>query len=223
MSPLTEQLRQERLVAIIRGNDAQACVATALTLVEEGVRLLEVSLTSTDALRVIERVAAELDADHADHADHAVGVSLGAGTVLSVDDVRRVRDAGATYVVTPAFGPAAPAAVAAGLPLLAGALTPSEIVASLAAGADAVKIFPASVFGPDYLKALAGPFPDVPFVPVGGVGASETPDYLRLGATAVGVGSPLCGDAPDGGDLGELRRRTRAFLSAVARDREASA
>lgn len=208
MSTLTDRLRSERLVAIIRGDDMQACVDTALVLVDEGVRLLEVSLTSADALRAIELVAARIGPD----------VALGAGTLLSADDVRRAQAAGATYAVTPALGPAAAAAVEAGLPLLAGVLTPSEVVASLAAGADAVKIFPASTFGPSYLTALRGPFPDLAMVPVGGVGADDVPAYLEHGAVAVGVGSPLCGDAPHGGDLEALRRRARSFLAATRRD-----
>ena len=210
MSTLIEQLRAERLVAIIRGDDMRACVDTALVLVEEGIRLLEVSLTSRDALQAIELVAAAIGPD----------VALGAGTLLSADDVRRAQAAGATYAVTPAFGPATAAAVAAGLPLLAGVLTPSEVVASLDAGADAVKIFPASVVGPGYLSALRGPFPDLAMVPVGGVGADDVPAYLAHGAVAVGVGSPLCGDAPHGGDLEALRRRARDFLARTAATQE---
>ncbi|WP_262403504.1 bifunctional 4-hydroxy-2-oxoglutarate aldolase/2-dehydro-3-deoxy-phosphogluconate aldolase [Actinomadura sp. CNU-125] len=101
------------------------------------------------------------------------------------------------------------------MPVLAGALTPTEVAAAAASGVDAVKLFPASAHGPGYLKALRDPFPDVPFVPVGGVGRDEAVEYLALGAVAVGVGSPLCGDAPHGGDLDALRARARAFVAAV--------
>jgi 2-dehydro-3-deoxyphosphogluconate aldolase/(4S)-4-hydroxy-2-oxoglutarate aldolase len=206
MTSLMDQLTQQRLLAIIRGRDLQGCVDTALTLVDEGVGLLEISLTSADALQAIELVAARIGGD----------VALGAGTLLTAQDVRQAREAGATFAVTPAYGPAAAAAVEAGMPLLAGALTPSEVVASINAGADAIKVFPASAFGPGYLASLRDPFPDVPFVPVGGVGAQEVPEYLRRGAVAVGVGSPLCGDAPHGGDLASLRERARQYLAAVA-------
>jgi 2-dehydro-3-deoxyphosphogluconate aldolase/(4S)-4-hydroxy-2-oxoglutarate aldolase len=202
---LLNMLQQHRLVAIVRGRDMDGSIDTCLALADEGVRLIEVSLTTVDALRVIERVAGQIGPE----------VALGAGTVLSEADAARVRDAGATYLVTPALAPSLDAAPALSLPVLAGALTPSEVVSAVNRGADAVKLFPASVFGPAYVAALRDPFPDVPLVPVGGVGLPEVKDYFRNGATAVGVGSPLCGDAPHGGDLAALRERARAFLAAL--------
>lgn len=204
---LRTQLEQHRLLAIIRGRDAEASVAAARVLVEEGVRMLEVSLTGADALEVIARVSDELGGD----------VLLGAGTVLTERDVEASVSRGAAYVVTPAAAVSVPAAVERGVPVLAGALTPSEIVAALEAGADAVKIFPASALGPNYLKDLRAPFPDAPLVPVGGVDAERARHHLSLGATAVGVASPLVGDAADGGELGALRDRARVFLEAVRR------
>ncbi|GAB3052872.1 bifunctional 4-hydroxy-2-oxoglutarate aldolase/2-dehydro-3-deoxy-phosphogluconate aldolase [Sediminivirga luteola] len=200
-----QTLSEARLLGIIRGTDADASVASALALAEEGVRLFEVSLTSTSALDVIRRIAEAAGPD----------VELGAGTVLSESDVEAALSHGATYIVTPAVAPSVAAAVRRGVPVLAGALTPTEVVAARDAGADAVKVFPASVFGPRYLKDLRAPFPDVPFVPVGGVDAAQVPEYLSHGAVAVGVASPLCGDAPDGGDLDALRVRAREFLQAV--------
>lgn len=90
------------------------------------------------------------------------------------------------------------------------------MIAARAAGADAVKLFPAAaVGGPEYLRALRAPFPDVPFVPVGGVDAAASRRYLAFGALAVGVGSPLIGDAADGGDPDALRARIRAFRAAA--------
>lgn len=204
---LLHRLEEHRLLGIIRGTDPDASVAAALTLAEEGVRLFEVSLTSVDALDVLRRIASEVGPD----------VELGAGTVLTVDDVAAALDHGATYIVTPAMAPSVAEAVRRGVPVLAGALTPSEIVAARDAGVDAVKIFPASLFGPRYLKDLRAPFPDVPFIPVGGVDADQITDYLGYGATAVGVASPLVGDAADGGDLAALHRRTGEFLAAVRR------
>lgn len=202
---LLDDFREHRLLGIIRGTDAAASVHTASVLADEGVQMFEVSLTSADALRVIETIAARLGGR----------VQLGAGTVLTPEDVSRVRDAGATYVVTPALAPSVAHAVDAGIPVLCGALTPTEIVSASALGVDAVKIFPASVMGPKYLKDLRAPFPDTPLIPVGGVDADSIAAYLANGATAVGVASPLCGDAPNGGDLDALRTRARAFLSAV--------
>ncbi|WP_433492562.1 bifunctional 4-hydroxy-2-oxoglutarate aldolase/2-dehydro-3-deoxy-phosphogluconate aldolase [Nocardia grenadensis] len=202
---LLDDLREHRLLGIIRGTDAAASIDTALALADEGVRLFEVSLTSADAPRVIEEIATRLDGR----------IQLGAGTVLTPDQVLRVREAGATYVVTPAVAPSVPAAIERGIPVLCGALTPTEIVTAVRLGVDAVKIFPASAMGPGYFKDLRAPFPEVPLVPVGGVGADTVPAYLANGAIAVGVASPLCGDAPDGGDLNALRVRARSFLAAV--------
>ncbi|MEU3269779.1 bifunctional 4-hydroxy-2-oxoglutarate aldolase/2-dehydro-3-deoxy-phosphogluconate aldolase [Saccharomonospora sp. NPDC006951] len=199
-------LAEHRLMAIIRGDDPSACERTAEVLVESGVRLLEVSLTSSDALGVLERITASIGS----------GAHIGAGTVLTARDARDAREAGATFAVTPALGEGVGTALELNLPVLAGAMTPTEVLAAHRAGATAVKLFPAGELGPGYLKALRDPFPRVPMVPVGGVGLDDMRAYLAAGALAVGVGSPLAGDAPNGGDLGELRRRAAEFV-AVAR------
>jgi 2-dehydro-3-deoxyphosphogluconate aldolase/(4S)-4-hydroxy-2-oxoglutarate aldolase len=95
-------------------------------------------------------------------------------------------------------------------------LTPTEVHSAMDRGAAAIKLFPASLGGPRYLSALRDPFPGVPFVPVGGVDADAARDYLGRGAVAVGVGSPLVGDAASGGDLAALRERARAYLALAA-------
>ncbi len=202
---LVESLRVHRLLAIVRGKDGAAALRTVLTLAEEGVAAIEVSLTTADALTVIRQARAELGPD----------ALLGAGTVRSAADAARAVDAGASYLVTPAL---VDGLQPYGIPVLMGALTPSEIELALARGADAIKLFPGSLGGPPYLGALRDPFPEVPFVPVGGVDAAAARDYLDRGAVAVGVGSPLIGDAADGGDLGQLRRRVAAFRATVTRE-----
>ncbi|MHA7282906.1 bifunctional 4-hydroxy-2-oxoglutarate aldolase/2-dehydro-3-deoxy-phosphogluconate aldolase [Arthrobacter sp. TMS2-4] len=204
-SSFLDGLRSSRLLAIIRGTDPDACLRAAMTLMDEGVRYLEVSLTSTDAVDVIARIVKQADGR----------AHIGAGTVLTADDVRRVAGAGAEFVVTPASSPSLAAATEAGLPVLAGALTPSEAFAAMDQGAAAVKLFPASLGGPGYLAALRDPLPDIPFVPVGGVDEEAAVAYLEKGALAVGVGSPLIGDAATGGNLDALRLRAQRFLIAV--------
>ncbi|MER7344338.1 bifunctional 4-hydroxy-2-oxoglutarate aldolase/2-dehydro-3-deoxy-phosphogluconate aldolase [Streptomyces aurantiacus] len=204
MVDFMQELRARRLVAIVRGADAEASFRTVMTLVESGVPLVEVSLSGADALGVLRRARAELGPD----------AWLGAGTVLTADDAARAAGAGANLVVTPGLGPGVDAALGRGLPVLAGVLTPTDVIAADAAGATALKVFPASaVGGPAYLRALLGPFPGLPFVPVGGVDATAAAEYLELGAVAVGVGSPLVGDAADGGDLDGLRRRAGRFVA----------
>ncbi|MFF4982464.1 bifunctional 4-hydroxy-2-oxoglutarate aldolase/2-dehydro-3-deoxy-phosphogluconate aldolase [Streptomyces sp. NPDC001046] len=204
---LVDALRTHRLVAIVRGTDPSSVLDSVRTLVREGVTLVEVSLTSTDALDVLAGARAALGPD----------APLGAGTVLSADDARAAHRAGADFVVTPAVCEGIRAARQLGLPVLAGAMTPSEVVEAVRLGAEAVKLFPASdAGGPAYLRALLGPFPEVPFVPVGGVDTAAARTYLACGAVAVGVGSPLIGDAADGGSSDALRLRARAFLETVA-------
>ncbi|MFE5092396.1 bifunctional 4-hydroxy-2-oxoglutarate aldolase/2-dehydro-3-deoxy-phosphogluconate aldolase [Streptomyces sp. NPDC056638] len=203
---LLTALRTHRIVAIVRGDDADAALRTVLTLAEEGLALIEVSLSGKDTFDVIRRARAALGPT----------APLGAGTVLAAEDARAVHDAGADFVVTPAVCEGVTEAKRLRLPVLAGVMTPADIVAAQRLGADAYKIFPAEqAGGPGYLKALRGPFPDAPFVPVGGVDAELARSYLARGAVAVGVGSPLIGDAADGGSLDALRERTRVFLDAV--------
>jgi 2-dehydro-3-deoxyphosphogluconate aldolase/(4S)-4-hydroxy-2-oxoglutarate aldolase len=204
---LRAALTAHRLVAIVRGTDPDAALRTVLTLAEEGIQLIEVSLTGADALTVIERARKALGPDR----------PLGAGTVLTADDARDAHRAGADFAVTPALGVGVDAAHALDMPVLAGVMTPTEIVAARTRGATALKIFPAAqAGGPAYLKALRGPFPHELFVPVGGVDEPAARAYLAAGATAVGVGSPLIGDAADGGgDLTALRERARAYLAAA--------
>ncbi|WP_238424114.1 bifunctional 4-hydroxy-2-oxoglutarate aldolase/2-dehydro-3-deoxy-phosphogluconate aldolase [Micromonospora parastrephiae] len=169
---LFDELRTHRLLAIVRGPDPAAALAAVLTLAESGVALVEVSLTSADALGIIRRARAALGPD----------IALGAGTVLSAEDARASAEAGAGFLVTPRWPRASPRPARLGLPVLAGALTPTEVVQANSAGATAVKLFPASLGGPDYLGALRDPFPGTAFVPVGGVDADGARRYLDRGS-----------------------------------------
>ncbi|GAB2604678.1 bifunctional 4-hydroxy-2-oxoglutarate aldolase/2-dehydro-3-deoxy-phosphogluconate aldolase [Streptomyces capparidis] len=208
----TSRLRRDGLAAIVRGRSADAALRTVVALVEEGVGLIEISLNTVDACDVIAKAVREVGED----------AFIGAGTVVTRGDLLRARDAGAAWIVTPTTGDAVTAAVQQRLPVLAGALTPTEAAAAMAAGATAVKLFPASLGGHAYLRALKDPFPTMPVVPVGGVDADLVPGYFAAGALAVGVGSPLVGDAAHGGDLESLRHRARLFRS-VCRRPEADA
>lgn len=131
---LLTALRVHRIVAIVRGADADAALRTVLTLAEEGLPLIEVSLSGRDALDVIRRARAAL----------GPAAPLGAGTVLTAEDAAAVRDAGADFVVTPAVCEGVTEAKRLGLPVLAGVMTPSDIVAAQRLGADAYKLFPAA-------------------------------------------------------------------------------
>lgn len=199
-------LRHARLLAIIRGQDAESSIRAAVTLLEEGFHYLEISLNTVDAARVIEAVVREAPA----------GSFVGGGTVLSLEDVAVVHAAGGQFMVTPAIAPSVTEAARRGIPVLAGAMTPSEAYAGMSAGATAIKLFPASAGGPGYLKALRDPLPNVPFVAVGGVNATLAAQFFANGAIAVGLGSPLVGDATSGGSLDALRERARRYLEVAA-------
>ncbi|MGC4903368.1 bifunctional 4-hydroxy-2-oxoglutarate aldolase/2-dehydro-3-deoxy-phosphogluconate aldolase [Micromonospora echinospora] len=203
---LVAELAAARILAVIRGTDTAGAIAAGTALLEEGVRVVEVALTTPDAARAVEAL----------RADAPAGSLVGAGTVLTAADVAEVAAAGAQFVVTPAVVESIAEAARLGLPVAAGAFTPTEAYTAMRLGASAIKLFPVSVGGPAYLKAVRDPFPDIPFVAVGGVGLADLPGYFAAGAIAVGVGGPLVGDAASGGDLDALRQRARAYLSAVA-------
>jgi 2-dehydro-3-deoxyphosphogluconate aldolase / (4S)-4-hydroxy-2-oxoglutarate aldolase len=203
---LRSLLAQERLVGIVRGPDPDRLVDCLRALATAELRLIEVSLTSGGAIDVIARAAEELG-------DRVV---LGAGTVLDADQAVAAIEAGARFAVTPAYGPGVDVCLDRGVPVLVGALTPTEVYAAHEHGAAAVKVFPASLGGPAYIRGLRDPFPDVPLVPVGGIHEAAVHTYLTAGAVAVGVGSPLLGDAPVDGDLAALTVRATRFRRAVS-------
>ncbi|MEV4989219.1 bifunctional 4-hydroxy-2-oxoglutarate aldolase/2-dehydro-3-deoxy-phosphogluconate aldolase [Pseudarthrobacter sp. LMD1-1-1.1] len=199
-------IRQARLVGIVRGNDGGAAAKAALAAMEEGFQYVEIALTTPNALDAIREVRAAAPA----------GCLVGAGTVLSQADVEHVTAAGGQFIVTPSLAPSISEAANAGIPVLAGALTPSEAYEAMERGATAIKLFPASIGGPGYLKAVRDPFPDIPFIAVGGVGLDEAAGYWEAGAIAVGLGGPLFGTAASGGDLSDMRDRARRFLGLAA-------
>ncbi|GAC1486350.1 MAG: bifunctional 4-hydroxy-2-oxoglutarate aldolase/2-dehydro-3-deoxy-phosphogluconate aldolase [Pseudarthrobacter sp.] len=203
---LLDGIKQARLVAIVRGNDGGAAAKAALAAMEEGFRFVEIALTTPGALEAIREVRAAAPA----------GSYVGGGTVLTVQDVDNVAEAGGQFMVTPALAASIAESARQGIPVLAGALTPSEAYEAMNRGATAVKLFPASIGGPGYLKALRDPFPGIPFIPVGGVGLEEATGYWETGAIAVGLGGPLFGNSGSGGDLAPLRERARAFVDLAA-------
>ena len=203
MTEFLERLQAERLVAIVRAPEADDAVRVGRTLLDAGIRLIEVTLTTRDAFTAIDTLRNFAPDD----------ALVGAGTVLTTIQSRNAVEAGAQFLVTPGL---TEAVTGAEVPVLAGAYTATEAYSAMATGATAVKLFPASAGGPAYLKALRDPFPTMPLVPVGGVTLDLVPAYLIAGAVAVGLGGPLTGDAVRGGSLEALADRARAFLDAIA-------
>jgi 2-dehydro-3-deoxyphosphogluconate aldolase/(4S)-4-hydroxy-2-oxoglutarate aldolase len=204
---MSEALVTTRVVAILRAENAERAEQVVDVLLDNGIRSLELTLTTKGALEVVERLASQVPD----------GVDLGMGTVLTPDEVDRAVGAGARFVVSPSVVPEViEAAIRRGIASYPGALTPTEIHAAWSAGASAVKLFPGGALGPSYLKAVRAPLPDIPIVPTGGVDIDAIGAWLAAGAVAVGLGGPLIGDAlaPDG-DLHALAERARAVSAAV--------
>jgi 2-dehydro-3-deoxyphosphogluconate aldolase/(4S)-4-hydroxy-2-oxoglutarate aldolase len=206
------RIRETGIVAVLRAPSADAAVRAVDALVAGGITGIEVTYTTPDAAAAIAEV----------HARHGDSIHLGAGTVLDAAQAREAVDAGARFLVSPGTQPDLAASMrATGVSVFFGALTPSEVMTALALGTDAVKLFPASLGGPAYLRSLRGPFPEVPFVPTGGVNADNLSDWFDAGALAVGAGSELC---PAGairlGDWDAIEASARRFSGALAAHRE---
>ena len=175
-------VHQGGIIAILRGDFAGAELEIATVLTGEGVRAVEVTLNSPGALRMIEMIASRLGTEFA----------IGAGTVLLQNEVGMVAGAGASFIVSPNRDTAViETTKRVGLASFPGCFTPSEIVEARAAGADAIKLFPARLISPELLADLRGPLDGIRFVPTGGIGPDRAPEYRRAGAFAIGVGSGL--------------------------------
>jgi 2-dehydro-3-deoxyphosphogluconate aldolase/(4S)-4-hydroxy-2-oxoglutarate aldolase len=177
-------VREQRVVAIVRERSGAAALERAVALVEAGARVVEISLTTPDALPALTELVSR--------AGDAV---VGAGTVLDTDDAERSIAAGARFLVAPTLSvPVIELAVAADIAVVPGAATPTEMLAAHRAGADFVKIFPASIWTPKAVKDLLAALPQLRLVPTGGDSPDTAPDWIRAGAAAVGMGSALSAD-----------------------------
>lgn len=205
---VVETLGSLGVVAVIRMRDARKLRAVVEALADGGVRAIEVTMTVPDAVSLIRDLAGGLPG----------GFLLGAGTVLDADTAARVIDAGATFVVSPVFRPAMIEAChardAAAAP---GCFSPTEILAAHDAGADVVKIFPATALGPTYIKDVRAPLPQLKLMPTGGVSLDNAGDWIRAGAVAVGVGSALLdAKAIEGGRMDVITANARRIVANVA-------
>jgi 2-dehydro-3-deoxyphosphogluconate aldolase/(4S)-4-hydroxy-2-oxoglutarate aldolase len=198
-------LRAERVVGILRRVPADRVAAVADALAAAGVGIVEVTLESEDALGALERLRAR------------GGLTVAAGTVRTAADVDRAAAAGAELLFCPATAPPAiDRALTRGVPIVPGAYTPTEIEAAWGLGAAAVKLFPGSAGGPDYLRAVRAPLWDVPIVVTGGVDAASAPEFIRAGAIAVGTGSSVVShERVARGDMDAITRAAAGLLAAV--------
>lgn len=201
-------IREQGCIAIIRAASTKHFASTAHTLADAGIGLIEFPLTTPGVLTALPAIIADVGPK----------AHIGVGSVTAVELAAAAHDAGAAFLVTPNFNPDVVGyAREAGLPIVVGAFSPTEVVSAWSAGATAVKLFPASLGGPDYVRELVyGPYPDIPLIPTGGVEIADIPAYLEAGAIAFGLGGSLLGSAGDEGPCGDLRDRVHSLRTAFA-------
>ena len=201
------EIRRIGLIAVLRAPSEELALGMVDALVAGGVTGIEITYTTpnaADVVRTLDRI-------------HGSRILLGMGTLTRPEQVAVASSAGARFIVSPhTKAELAVAMLASGLATMVGALTPTEVEGAHALGADVVKIFPASLGGPAYLKSLRGPFPDIPMMPSGGVSAANIGDWLSAGAVAVSAGSELCPvDWARQGRFDAIADRARSFVKAL--------
>jgi len=202
------QLLTHKIIAIIRGAQPDDVLHIAQALCDGGIKLLEVTLNSPDALSTITRIATHMDEQ----------LLVGAGTVLDAEMARAAMHSGAQFIISPSLDvETIHATKQGGAVSIPGAFTATEILSAYKNGGDIIKVFPASI-GPAYFKDLRGPFPQIPLMPTGGVNLTNIRAFNQAGAVAFGVGSALVDTSLKITDeyLKELTDKARKYVEAVS-------
>lgn len=207
-----QRIAETGMVPVVRAASAAEALAVVDAIRAGGIDVIELTMTVPGAIEVIRELGHRYGDD----------VVLGAGTVLDAETARACLLAGARFVVSPIVDAGTIACCRTyGIPALAGALTPTEVVQAWRAGADIVKVFPcSSVGGASYIRALKAPVPQIPLMPTGGVSLATVSDFIEAGSTAVGVGADLVDVARiRAGDPGAVTDKARRYVAAVAQAR----
>jgi 2-dehydro-3-deoxyphosphogluconate aldolase / (4S)-4-hydroxy-2-oxoglutarate aldolase len=207
-----ERIVEIGVVPVVRVSSPGEAMIAADAVCQAGIRIVEITLTVPGALEVIRELAK----------NGPSGILVGAGTVLNAEAARRCLDAGAQFLASPGLNiPTVKLAAREGKLIMAGALTPTEVMSAWEAGADFVKVFPCGqVGGAKYIKALKGPLPQVPLVPTGGVNLSTAAEFIEAGAAALGVGGELVQvDALKSNKPEIIVENARKFLAIVKQTR----
>ncbi len=194
-----DKLLSEKMMTLVRSNSQVAGQSMADALVEAGVKVIEITLTTPGALKIIAKLLKNKD------------LLVGAGTVRTVKDVKRVEDVGASFIVSPDTNEDVIAATKKlKLVSMPGVSTPTEVGIAEDAGADILKLFPATILGPDHLKMLREPFPGNRWCPTAGITLESIPKWFAAGADLVGLGGPLTKDG-----VSEVSKNVLAFRNAI--------
>ncbi len=203
----TAAIEKAGVVAVIRMKDPAKVQAVVDAIAAGGVHAIEVTMTVPGAVKLIEQLAPRMPS----------GFLFGAGTVLDAATAAQVIDAGAQFIVSPVYRTSLITAChARGVPVTPGCFTPTEILDAWEAGADIVKVFPATALGPGYIKDVRAPLPQVKLMPTGGVTVDNAGEWIAAGAVAVGVGSALLDTkAIDAGDYAALTAKAERIVANV--------
>jgi 2-dehydro-3-deoxyphosphogluconate aldolase/(4S)-4-hydroxy-2-oxoglutarate aldolase len=204
------------VVPVVRAASAAHAIAAAEAVCAGGISVVEVTMTVPGAVEVIAQLVKTMGG----------AVLVGAGTVLDAGSARRCLDAGAQFLVSPGFDlETVKFANSQGVPMMAGALSPTEVITAWNAGSDFVKIFPCgNVGGAKYIKALKGPLPQIPMVPTGGVNLTTAAEFIQAGSAAVGVGGELIlAAALKSGNTREITELAKQYVSIVREARGSKA
>jgi 2-dehydro-3-deoxyphosphogluconate aldolase/(4S)-4-hydroxy-2-oxoglutarate aldolase len=202
-----EKIKELGILAVIRGPSAELTVKMVEALIAGGVLGIEITYSTPDAEGVVRTLSKKF----------GDGIVLGIGTLTKPEQALSAKAAGANFLVSPICeANLVKAMVASGLVTMAGALSPTEVFQAYTLGTDVIKIFPGSLGGPAYIKALKGPFPYIPMMPTGGVSAGNVAEWFATGVVAVGAGSELCPPqlAKDG-KFDEISKRAAEFVQIV--------
>ncbi|HWY39373.1 MAG TPA: bifunctional 4-hydroxy-2-oxoglutarate aldolase/2-dehydro-3-deoxy-phosphogluconate aldolase [Chthoniobacterales bacterium] len=201
------RIKSEGAVAVIRTDSTDRALATARAVIAGGFRAVEITYSFPEATEAVAELAKSNEND----------LLVGAGTILNRRQGHEAVGAGARFLVSPCVLPdVIDTAHELQVAIIPGAFTPTEIYTAHSLGADIVKIFPTVKFGPEYLRAVRGPLPNIPIMPTSGVDTSNVADWFRAGAIAVGaVSSVLDPVLIQNGDWDELTKRAREFIKAV--------
>jgi 2-dehydro-3-deoxyphosphogluconate aldolase/(4S)-4-hydroxy-2-oxoglutarate aldolase len=205
---ITKKIVDIGIVPVVRAASAAQAIAAAEAVCAGGISVVEVTMTVPGAVEVIAQLVKTMGS----------AVLVGAGTVLDAGSARRCLDAGAQFLVSPGFDlETVKFANSQGVPIMAGALTPTEVITAWNAGSDLVKIFPCgNVGGAKYIKALKGPLPQIPMIPTGGVNLTTAAEFIQAGSAAVGVGGELIlAAALKSGNTREITELAKQYVSIV--------
>jgi 2-dehydro-3-deoxyphosphogluconate aldolase/(4S)-4-hydroxy-2-oxoglutarate aldolase len=205
---VAKRITEIAIIPVVRARSPKQALQAAEAVCAGGIPIVEITMTIPGAIEVIAQLSKSMGSE----------ILIGAGTVLDAETAKRCLDAGAQFLVSPGFDlETVEFANSAGKLMMAGALTPTEVITAWKAGSDFIKIFPCgSVGGAKYIKALKAPLPQIPMIPTGGVNLQTAADFIVAGAAALGVGGELCStSALDSGNTAQITEAAKNFIAIV--------